>query len=256
MALRDDSFAQIADDLDKHHSPDLTLPARNLGMSFVVIAFITMILIGIAVLFHLSALNSRLSSSEPEPSLRDTYISKAEDYEFRWELADFNSLTASQGMNGDLLDDVIAKFGKPSEVEDYSDPVLFFIYSDPLTGRMVTLDFKRYGDGEFYLQNKTFSHFPVPEEAQLHFSEDGQPMTRELVRELSDIVDFRTDDGHVIKDLLTLYEKPDTVAYTKDIYRDSLQLYYVLEETNDTVHLDFIKDGERFILERLWASFY
>lgn len=257
MVGKEDSFDQIANDLEQQLDNQSNPFSHKVSTGvLIIITFIMMLGIGLAILFYLSKINSHLSSNYTEPTLRDMYISRVEDYEFRWELDDFDTLTANQNTSGDRLDDIIARFGKPSEVDDSSPPQLFFIYTDQDTGRMVTLNFKRYGGEEFYLENKTFSHFPVPKEFQLQFADGGQPLTREMVREWQHIVDFRTDDGQVLRDLLTMYQKPESSAYTKDIYHDSLQLYYVLEGTTDIVHLNFIKDGEHFLLERLWANFY
>lgn len=160
-------------------------------------------------------------------TLTARYQAEAEDYHFKWTLEDFDKIHAHDTMKGTAVETIITTYGKPSRVYSYSGDSLHFDYEGPkehgsLTHPNVSLSFRKMDDG-YYLSNKSFRDFPIPETLSLPSNPAGLSFSPEAIRKLA--IGSRTGlGGESLMTILETYRTPDQLSISQNNYNSGREI--------------------------------
>lgn len=199
------------------------------------------------------------SSSNP---LVTAYEATEEEFEFRWTLADYDQIEGSIDEPGETIDEIIAVYGKPSSVWDYSDDDFLSVeYSQSseesklLNPASVDLFFAKE-DGTFRLKNKAFFYFSLPDELGFDKAAAGKAWTEEEYKLLKEGTQTGLG-GTSLQEIWDRHGAPkESYIHLTDLGRRIKILYTAYDPDYYYVSLNFIESANGdWLLSDKYGSF-
>lgn len=178
-------------------------------------------------------------------------------YKFNWELSDFDDLVAYPlgDKKGSRLVDVLAKFGRASDVSDLGwSLVLYYHFDEEVAIEQqpkVVLSFNKFDDDHYYLATKAFVNFPAPVEFTDQLNAQGKVLTKQ---EFDGLIIWDEGGNVRFSEVATTYAKPDLLTVDYGDRGRELTWVYSSDHRQERIKLVFApnQQGEWFLLAKEW----